>query len=65
MASRHPRNHVNSEERYAYYLNAFQSGFAKHNITLTEVQLLDLIPEHLKQGETNDAHSKTDDLLHG
>lgn len=56
---------MNSEERYAYYLNAFQSGFAKHNITLTEVQLLDLIPEHLKQGETNDAHSKTDDLLHG
>lgn len=34
--------------RYDYWLNAFQSAFRKHNVTLTEVSLTDLIPDHLK-----------------
>lgn len=43
---------MNQEERYAYYLAAFQRGFAKNNIRLTEVTLDDLIPDELKK-ETN------------
>jgi hypothetical protein len=48
---------MDQEERYAYYLNAFQRGFAQNNIHLTEVTFDDLIPDSLKtetntQGET-------------
>ena len=48
---------MNQEERYAYYLNAFQRGFAQNNIRLSEVTFDDLIPDSLKtntqtQGET-------------
>jgi len=39
---------MNQEERYAYYLAAFQRGFAQNNIRLNEVTFDDLIPDHLK-----------------
>ncbi len=49
---------MNQEERYAYYLAAFQRGFAKNNVRLTEVTFDDLIPDALKKqtetGEEND-----------
>jgi hypothetical protein len=46
---------MNQEERYAYYLNAFQRGFAQNNIRLSEVTFDDLIPDSLKtEGETNE-----------
>lgn len=40
---------MNQEEKYAYYLSAFQRGFAQNNIRLNEVTFLDLIPDHLKK----------------
>ena len=43
---------MNQEERYAYYLAAFQRGFAQNNIRLNEVTFDDLIPDSLKT-ETN------------
>lgn len=48
---------MNQEERYAYYLAAFQRGFAKNNIQLNEVTFDDLIPDSLKtetEGERNE-----------
>jgi hypothetical protein len=49
---------MNQEERYAYYLAAFQRGFAKNNVRLSEVTFDDLIPDSLKKqtetGEEND-----------
>jgi hypothetical protein len=42
------RRNMNQEERYAYYLSAFQRGFAKNNIQLNEVTFDDLIPDSLK-----------------
>ncbi len=48
---------MNQEERYAYYLSAFQRGFAKNNIRLSEVTFDDLIPDSLKtQTETGENH---------
>jgi hypothetical protein len=38
----------NTEDKYHYYLNAFQRGFAQHGVELKEVGFDDLIPEHLK-----------------
>lgn len=46
---------MNQEERYAYYLAAFQRGFAKNNIQLNEVTFDDLIPDSLKQ----ETHTET------
>ena len=46
---------MNQEERYAYYLAAFQRGFAKNNIRLNEVTFDDLIPDSLKQ----ETHTQT------
>jgi hypothetical protein len=47
---------MNQQERYDYYLAAFQRGFAKNNIRLNEVTFDDLIPDSLKteteKGET-------------
>ena len=40
------------QDKYHYYLNAFQRGFAQHGIELKEVRFEDLIPENLKQ-QTN------------
>jgi hypothetical protein len=40
---------MNQEERYAYYLAAFQRGFAQNNIRLNEVTFNDLIPDSIKK----------------
>jgi hypothetical protein len=41
------------QDKYHYYLNAFQRGFAQHGIELKEVGFDDLIPEHLKEETSN------------
>jgi|LauGreDrversion4_2_1035121.scaffolds.fasta_scaffold1823497_1 hypothetical protein len=49
---------MNQEERYAYYLNAFQRGFAQNNIRLSEVTFDDLIPDSLKTETNTQGESK-------
>ena len=46
---------MNQEKRYAYYLAAFQRGFAKNNVRLSEVTFDDLIPDALKK----ETHTQT------
>ena len=49
---------MTQEERYAYYLAAFQRGFAKNNIQLNEVTFDDLIPDSLKTETNTQGESK-------
>jgi hypothetical protein len=49
---------MNQEERYAYYLAAFQRGFAQNNIRLSEVTFDDLIPDSLKTNTQTQGEEK-------
>ncbi len=44
---------MNAQEKEEYWFNVFKRGFANTNITLTQVEFLDLIPEELKENQTH------------
>ena len=44
---------MNAQEKEEYWFNVFKRGFANTNITLTQVEFLDLIPDELKENPTH------------
>lgn len=49
---------MNAQEKEEYWFNVFKRGFANTNITLTQVEFLDLIPEELKSRQAHPTHKQ-------
>jgi hypothetical protein len=49
---------MTSEEKAEQIVNAFKRGFANTNITLTQVEFLDLIPEEMKARQAHPTHKQ-------
>ena len=49
---------MNATEKEQYWYEVFQRGFANTNITLTQVEFLDLIPDELKSRQAHPTHKQ-------
>ena len=50
--------HMSKKQREEYWVNAFKRGFANTNVTLTQVEFLDLIPEEMKSRQAHPTHKQ-------
>ena len=49
---------MNAQEKEQYWVNVFKRGFATTNVTLTQVEFLDLIPEEMKSRQAHPTHKQ-------